>query len=186
MTSTSNSSRRAKPLRRSLSSSLVAVCVAAGGVLVTFGAPSPSGAAQGRVSRSLVISTMKTAKFGTILVSPRTLYTLSASPAGCNTACQKYWPEVLLAKGVTHAVAGAGVRASKLGTVRRGVRLQVTYAGKPLYWFAPDVKAGQVRGNLTDAWGRWSVVVLAKPATTAKTGATTTVPAGGGGGGIGF
>ena len=164
----SNERRTAKSFR----APLVAACVTVGGALAVFGAVGPSGAAQSHASRALVVSTMKTAKFGTILVSGRTLYTLSASPAGCARACQKYWPEVLLSRGVTHAVAGPGVAASKLGTIRRGDRLQVTYAGKALYWFALDAKAGQVHGNLTDAWGRWSVVPVARPATT---GVTTTV-----------
>jgi hypothetical protein len=39
---------------------------------------------------------------------------------------------------------------------------------------------GQVKGNVTDTWGKWSVVVTATSAT-----ATTTTTAGGGGG-IGF
>ena len=40
----------------------------------------------------------------------------------------------------------------------------MTYAGKPLYWFSGDTAAGQVHGNVTDTWGKWSAVVTAKPA----------------------
>ena len=51
----------------------------------------------------------------------------------------------MLPKGVTKATAGTGVSASKLGTVTRsGGVLQVTYGGKPLYWFVGDTAAGQV------------------------------------------
>ena len=140
-----------------------------------------SGAASAHTSGT-VISALKTAKYGTILVSGRTVYTLAPSKVACTAKCLKYWPEVLLAKGVTRAKAGTGVNAAKLGTVRRpGGRLQVTYAGKALYWFLSDTRAGQVKGNLTDTWGKWSVVVLVKPA-----GGTTTTTSGGGGGGIGF
>jgi hypothetical protein len=61
-----------------------------------------------------------------------------------------------------------------------GVR-QVTYSGKPLYWFSYDTAAGQVNGNgAKDTWGTWSVVVTVKPATTpAATTTTTTAPSGG-------
>ena len=40
---------------------------------------------------------------------------------------------------------------------RSGGTLQVTYSGKPLYWFSGDNAAGQVNGNVTDTWGKWSV-----------------------------
>jgi hypothetical protein len=90
---------------------------------------------------------------------------------------------------VTNAAAGSGVNAAKLGTVKRaGGRLQVTYAGKALYWFSFDTASGQVKGNVSDTWGKWSDVATVKPAgggTTTTTGGTTTTTAGGGGG-IGF
>jgi predicted lipoprotein with Yx(FWY)xxD motif len=63
------------------------------------------------------------------------------------------------------------VSSSKLGTVTRagGVR-QVTYGGKPLYWFVGDTGPGQVHGDITDTWGKWTAVVTAKAkSTTAST-----------------
>ena len=39
-----------------------------------------------------------------------------------------------------------------------GRRLQVTYAGKALYWFYEDSKPNQVKGDVKDKWGTWSVV----------------------------
>jgi hypothetical protein len=74
------------------------------------------------------------------------------------------------------------VSAAKLGTVKVAAGLQVTYGGKPLFWFSMDKLAGQVKGNVTDTWGKWADVVLAKP--TGKPVTTTTVA--GGGGGVGF
>ena len=43
-------------------------------------------------------------------------------------------------------------------------RLQVTYSGKPLYFFSGDTAAGQVHGNVSDTWGKWSAVVTVKSA----------------------
>ncbi len=130
-------------------------------------------------TKSVVVSTVKNKIFGTILVSGRTLYTLKPSKTPCAAACTKVWPELTLPKGMTKAIAGKGVDASKLGTVMRsdGVR-QVTYAGKALYWFVGDTAPGQVHGNLTDTWGTWSDVATVKPASG---GETTTTTAGTGG-----
>ena len=118
-----------------------------------------------------MISALKTKKFGTVLVSGKTLYTLKPSSTACNAACQKIWPEVLLPKGVTKATAGPGVNAAKLGTVKgAGGALQVTYSGKALYWFVGDKAPGQVNGNVTDTWGTWSDVATVKPASNPGTG----------------
>ncbi len=56
----------------------------------------------------------------------------------------------------------------------------MTYRGKPLYYFVKDTRAGQVTGNLTDKWGKWSVVVTVKSA-HASSGGTSTTSAGSGG-----
>jgi predicted lipoprotein with Yx(FWY)xxD motif len=148
-----------------------------------------AGASTTHKAKSLVIATAKNPTFGTILVSGNTVYTVKASKTACKSQCIKFWPEVLLPKGVKKAKAGAGVNASKLGTVKRsGGALQVTYGGKALYWFVLDTGPGQVHGNLTNTWGKWSVVVTAKPAanapvvapapgaTTVPTSASTTKP----------
>ena len=58
----------------------------------------------------------------------------------------------------------------------------MTYAGKPLYWFFGDTAPGQVHGNITDKWGKWSVVVTAKPGhASSGSGGTPTTSAGSGG-----
>ena len=139
---------------------MAAAIVAVGGLSASVATAGTAGAAT-----SVLISTSKTAKLGTILVSGRTLYTLKANKTPCTAQCLAIWPELLLPQGVTKATAASGVNASKLGTIKRsGGVLQVTYAGKPLYWFSGDAAAGQVNGNITDTWGKWSVVVMKKPA----------------------
>jgi predicted lipoprotein with Yx(FWY)xxD motif len=141
---------------------MVSAAVALGGLSGLVLADSTAGAAS-----SVVVSTTKNTNFGTILVSGKALYTLKASKTACSTSCLKIWPALMLPKGVTKATAGTGVSASKLGTVKRGGALQVTYGGKPLYRFAEDTSASQVNGNITDTWGKWSVVVT-KPASSSS------------------
>jgi predicted lipoprotein with Yx(FWY)xxD motif len=179
MTQTSNEPlSRWNPRARAAASLLVAVSFA-----ITFGVSGASGAEHSH-AKSVVISTSKSAKYGTILVSGKTLYTLQPNNVSCAAACQKFWVEVLLPKGVTKATAGPGVSAAKLGTTKgAGGALQVTYGGKALFWFSKDKAPGKVTGNATDTWGKWSDVVLVKP-TGKKPTTTTTVS--GGGGGVGF
>jgi predicted lipoprotein with Yx(FWY)xxD motif len=156
--------------------SVGATALALGGLSLSALAVAPAGAVTGRTAKSVVVKTVKVAKVGTVLASGKTLYTLKPSSTPCTAACLKVWPELVLPKGVTKATAGSGVSSSKLGTVKRagGVR-QVTYGGKPLYWFVGDTGPGQVHGNVTDTWGKWSSIV------TAKAQSTTGTTAGGGG-----
>jgi len=132
---------------------------------------------------SVKVATASSAKLGTYLVSGKTLYTLN-KPA-CTGRCLTFWPALLLPKGVTKAVAGAGVSASMLGTKKVTGGLQVTYGGKPLYWFSKDTGPGKVTGNkVKDQWGVWSIVVTVKPKSSGggstSTTTTTTAPSGGG------
>jgi predicted lipoprotein with Yx(FWY)xxD motif len=75
----------------------------------------------------------------------------------CNGDCAEYWPP-LLTRG--KPLAAGRANASLLGTSRRGDgRIQVTYAGHPLYYFVQDRKPGQTTGEgLTGFGGRWDPV----------------------------
>ena len=64
----------------------------------------------------MVVKTVKVAKFGKVLASGKTLYTLKPSSTPCTAACLKVWPELVLPKGVTKATAGSGVSSSKFGS----------------------------------------------------------------------
>jgi predicted lipoprotein with Yx(FWY)xxD motif len=160
---------------RALAGRVAATVVALGGLSASL-LPASTAAASTvhpatSAAKSVVISALKTAKDGTVLVDGKTLYTLKPGKTGCGTACHKIWPQVLLPKGVTKAKAGAGVNAAKLGTVKvAGGALQVTYSGLALYWFVGDKARGQVNGNVTDMWGKWSDVATVKPATPPSTG----------------
>jgi predicted lipoprotein with Yx(FWY)xxD motif len=167
---------------------IVGAVVAVGGLSTSVFAVSSAGAATSHTAKSIVISTVKNSKLGTLLVSGKTLYTLSPSKTPCTAACTTIWPEVLLPKGVTKATAGTGVSAAKLGSIMRANgRLQVTYGGKALYWFSGDSAVGQVHGNLTDTWGTWSDYVTVKPVTSSS-GSGTSPSSGGntGTGGVAF
>jgi predicted lipoprotein with Yx(FWY)xxD motif len=120
-----------------------------------------SSAALQQAPKGAVISIHKTA-LGKVLVDARghTLYLFEKDKHGmsaCNGACLVYWPAVRTA---TKPRAGAGVRASLLGTTKRSDgRSQVTYAGHPLYTFIGDKKAGQTTGEgLTDFGAAWDAV----------------------------
>jgi predicted lipoprotein with Yx(FWY)xxD motif len=132
----------------------------------------PAGAAS---TKKVVVSTMTTAKYGKVLtVKGEAIYTLKPSATACTTACLKIWPAVTVPANVAGATAGHGVSKSALGvtTGSGGIR-QVTYHGKPVYWFATDTK-GHVNGNVTDQWGKWTVVVVGKhPSGSTSSGGST-------------
>jgi predicted lipoprotein with Yx(FWY)xxD motif len=135
---------------------LAATALAVGGLSASAAVAGPAGAMTSRVAKTVSVTTVTTSK-GKVLASGKTLYILKLSSAPCTAACLKVWPALVLPKGVTKAKAGSGVTASKLGTktLSTGVR-QVTYGGKPLYYFVGDTAPGQVNGNVTDTWGKWT------------------------------
>ena len=74
----------------------------------------------------------------------------------CYGECATAWPPVY-AKG--KPVAGRGVRKSLLGAVkRRDGRRQVTYAGKPLYFYAHEDPGQVLCHNVNLNGGLWWVV----------------------------
>ncbi|MHB8506769.1 MAG: COG4315 family predicted lipoprotein, partial [Acidimicrobiales bacterium] len=83
-------------------------------------------------------------------------------------------------------VAGAGVKASLLGTTKdSNGKTQVTYNHWPLYYFAADTKVGQSAGEGLHAFGGWwygitSSGSFVKPAAAASSSSSTS--SGGGGG----
>ena len=86
-----------------------------------------------------------------------TLYTYNADVAGsgtsnCNSGCISEWPPLTVPAG-TMPTAGPGV-TGHLGTIHRSDgSTQVTYNGKPLYFFGGDSAPGQTNGHYTG----WSV-----------------------------
>jgi predicted lipoprotein with Yx(FWY)xxD motif len=113
-----------------------------------------------RAPRSTVI--VKASSFGRILFDGRgfVLYGFTRDPRGksaCSGACARAWPPYVVKSPPR---AGAGVSARLLGTTRRrNGSLQVTYAGRPLYYYVGDRAAGQILcQNVTEFGGVWRVV----------------------------
>jgi predicted lipoprotein with Yx(FWY)xxD motif len=90
-----------------------------------------------------------------------TLYMYAPDHQGtsqCTGICAQQWPPLLLPPGIDKPVAGPGVRAGLLGTVRRADgRLQETYNRWPLYLWIGDTAPGQATGQADDM-GLWYVV----------------------------
>src|SRR5438128_12228080 len=99
------------------------------------GSPGSSAPAGASSAASATISAKSVPGAGTVLVNGQgqTLYLLTSEQGGkitCTKAsgCTRFWPETLLASGVTAAKAGGGVQASMLGTVTDASgNLEVTY-----------------------------------------------------------
>lgn len=84
--------------------------------------------------------------------------------SNCTSAeCVKAWPPVLTRQMPS---AGAGVDASKLGTIRRADgMLQVTYNGRPLYFYEHEAP-GEIKCHNVDLHGGiwWVVTPRGDPA----------------------
>ncbi len=95
-------------------------------------------------------------RLGRILVDSKgiTLYDFvkdKGTTSACYGACAALWPP-LITKG--KPVAGPGVRASLLGTTKRkDGQLEVTYGGRPLYYFVSDTRPGQTTGQGINQFG---------------------------------
>jgi predicted lipoprotein with Yx(FWY)xxD motif len=115
-------------------------------------------------AKTIVISTKKVAKLGTILVNSKglTLYMFvpdKDKKVTCVHTCAAVWPPVFLPKGAK-AVARGGVKSSLLGSDPdpAGGRV-VTYAGWPLYTYVADTGPGNVKGQALNLnGGLWYVL----------------------------
>jgi len=165
-------------------------------VVAVAGAGAAVAATASMHSSGATVRAVKTSDYGMVLVGAngRTLYRYTPDRKGasvCAGKCAAFWPPLLVA-GKAKPTVGAGAKAALVGIVKRanGAR-QVSYAGFPLYYFAGDKKAGDVKG---EGFGsKWYVVdtrgalvrhpLVSAPAPTTTTTPTTTSSGGGYGGG---
>ena len=95
-------------------------------------------------------------KLGKIIVDPngRTLYDFvidKGTTSVCYGACASLWPPYLTK---AKPVAGPGASAALIGTTKRkDGSTEVTYAGHPLYYYAPDRTRGQITGQALNQFG---------------------------------
>jgi predicted lipoprotein with Yx(FWY)xxD motif len=138
-----------------MSMRVLALLLVAAAALVVAGTPMAA-------EQAAPTLTVHSSGFGRVLFDGRgfVLYAFGKDSSGrsaCSGACAKSWPPYVV-KGALRA--GSGVKASLVGIIRRsnGFR-QVTYAGRPLYFYIGDTKAGQIRcQNVSEFGGLWLVV----------------------------
>jgi len=116
------------------------------------------GGAGGSSSVSVAV---RPSDYGRILFDGRgrALYAFTRDGRGrsrCSGACAKAWPPFVVR---SRPKAAPGVKRSLIGTARRGETLQVTYGGRPLYFYVGDRRPGQVLcQNVNEFGGLWLVV----------------------------
>jgi predicted lipoprotein with Yx(FWY)xxD motif len=140
---------------------IAATALVIGAAAPAFGA-GPGGASP-TAAHAAPTLTVRGSAYGRVLFDARgkALYAFTRDPKGgksrCYGACAAAWPP-FYAKGSLRA--GKGVRPRFLGTtVRRDGKRQVTYAGRPLYYYVGDRSPGEIRcQNVTEFGGTWLVV----------------------------
>ena len=136
---------------------------------------------------AITVMTASVPGVGTVLVNGdnRTLYQLSSEQGGKLTCtddngCTKIWPDTELPAGKTAGIAGTGIQASLLSTVKSSDgKLYLTYNTYPLYTFSGDTGPGTAAGQgITSFGGTWTAITPAgTPATSAGAAPTSTASA---------
>ncbi len=131
-------------------------------VALALAAASVSSGATGSVDASSSAVTVGPSSYGRILFDGRgfALYAFTRDSRGksvCTGACAKAWPPFIVKRPPR---AATGVKATLLGTTKRADgTLQVTDAGRPLYYYVGDRKPGQVLcQNVREFGGVWLVI----------------------------
>jgi predicted lipoprotein with Yx(FWY)xxD motif len=174
-----------KTTRRERARRVPIAAVASAAVAVGALAVLPATAA-GAANPQVKVAAQTIGGMGKVLVSGgKALYVLTPSATPCTSACLAIWPALTVHSG-SKATALTGVTKSKLGvtTDAKGAH-QVTYGGKPVYFFVEDSK-GTVKGNITDQWGKWTAVVVAKPKPGSTPATSNSGGSSAGGGGVSF
>jgi predicted lipoprotein with Yx(FWY)xxD motif len=141
--------------RRSLALTLATAALVAGTV-----AP----AAMSGPERDAAAPTLqaKSSRFGTVLFDGRglVLYAFTRDPRGgksrCYGDCATAWPPYIVRGNLS---VGKGVKRSLLGTTkRRDGTLQVTFGGRPLYYYVHDTNGTVLCQNVDEFGGLWLIV----------------------------
>jgi predicted lipoprotein with Yx(FWY)xxD motif len=93
--------------------------------------------------------------------SDRALYTFTRDRSGdeprsrCYGDCAEAWPP-FFAKGPLRGARG--VSSEFIGTIGRGRRRQVTFAGQPLYFYEHDPRGQVLCNDIVEFGGTWFAV----------------------------
>jgi predicted lipoprotein with Yx(FWY)xxD motif len=134
----------------------VLLAAACGGTSPTTAASSPSPSSASSPATTGTTIAVATSKLGQIVVDGKgmTVYLFvvdTGTTSSCYTSCAALWPPVLTTGAPQ---AGAGATASLLGTTTRtDGKVEVTYAGHPLYYFVQDKAAGDTTGQGINGFG---------------------------------
>ena len=133
---------------------LLVALVAASGLALVVAAPAGAGAT--------ITVKAGASDYGRILVDGKgyALYAFTRDGLGrsqCAGECARAWPPYI-ARGTVRP--GAGAAAGQLGVTRRADgRRQVTFGGRPLYYYVGDRRPGQVLcQNVSEYGGLWLIL----------------------------
>ncbi len=132
------------------------VATACGGNSPSTAAASPSPSPATSPAATAATIKVATTALGQILVDGNgmTVYLFVAdtgTSSTCYTSCAALWPPVLTTGAPQ---AGTGATASLLGTTTRtDGKIEVTYAGHPLYYFVQYNSAGDTTGQGVNSFG---------------------------------
>jgi predicted lipoprotein with Yx(FWY)xxD motif len=157
---------KSKRLAANAIAALALIAASCGGSSPSTSASSPSpspAATPSAAGTGATIATASNSKIGQqILVDSKgiSLYLFVAdtgTASTCYNGCAQIWPPVLTTGA---PVAGSGAQTSLLGTTTRtDGKVEVTYAGHPLYYFVQDKQPGDVTGQAVNSFGAlWWVV----------------------------
>lgn len=128
-------------------------------VLAVLGAAPVAAAGPAPATGSTV--TVHGSNYGRVLFdgANRALYAFTRDPRGrstCSGACAAAWPPYIVHGPLR---AGAGTSRALLGATRRADgRRQLTYAGRPLYYYVHDPVGQVLCQNVREFGGLWLVV----------------------------
>jgi predicted lipoprotein with Yx(FWY)xxD motif len=113
------------------------------------------------IGSNLALGTDSNAKVGTYLIgyTGMTVYTYAkdtGSTSTCYDTCATNWPPYIVSPVDNIQQLKAGVTGAVGTTVRTDGQLQLTYNGKPLYFYAGDKTGSDVNGQ--GLGGVWYVV----------------------------
>jgi predicted lipoprotein with Yx(FWY)xxD motif len=156
---------------------LALIGATSGVAALALSACSSAGSSQATTTAATyTVATADVPGVGTVLTNGagRTFYILSSEAGGkltCTDAngCTAVWPDTELPAGMTSGVAGSGVQASVLGTVRSAEgKLYLSYGGWPLYTYTGDSGPHQSNGQGVNSFGgTWTAITVAGQAAAA-------------------